>query len=186
VLLSVFAGALLTLFFAVLGWLISSDGDIPLVLGMPLLIPVLLSPAIVWTIAYAPAWAAHRRLRRFAAPRELPVFVAGSTLLARRYLSIDANAISLLDGRRTILATWERHRVAVVVLEDFWAMTGLVIVTDDDQCHELTIAKPVGDHVMTTLPLGDRLSVTRSRRAISHALRQRGYPTMLSMGATTP
>lgn len=176
-------GTILTIFFGSVGWLKETDGDIPLLLGVPL--PNLVFPALAaaWAIAHVPSWIARLRMRRFASPRDLPMFIAGATTFARRYMVVEAPAICLLDAERTIIARWERDRVAVVVLEDAWGMTGVVIITDDDRCYEFTVSGPVGDHVLASLALGDRLGTTGTRKALTGALHRAGYPTTVSMGA---
>lgn len=176
-------GTLLTTFFGCVGWLMETEGDVPLLLGVPLLILIIPAFGVVWTVAHTPSWIAHLRMRRFASPRDLPMFIAGPTTFARRYLVVDSSAICLLDAERTIIARWERDRVAVVVLEDGWGMTGVVIITDDDRCYEFTVSGPVGDHVLASLALGDRLGRTRTRKALTGALDRAGYPTTVSMGA---
>lgn len=162
------------LLIAVTVVLISSNGSVRTIAGVP--IPAILVAGsfgtfvvLLWRIPIL-----YRRVRRLASRPRLRLFLVGATPCSRQFIAITNSSITLFHRSGRVSGNWPFREVIVTALTQFGPAVSLVVATEDT-FSEIPIALQIGGPTAPFWSSGGILGRHELCDALRDDLRESGY-----------
>lgn len=171
---AVFWSSFCVLFIVITVLLISSDGTVASVAGVPFPAIVLAGTFGVFVILLWVVPVMYRPFGRMASRLGIRPFVVGATPFSRQFLVISESSLVLFHYSGRVIGSWPRREVVVTALKEFGPAVSLVITTEY-AFTEIPIALEVGGPAAPFWSNGGMIGRHALRDALDGALRESGY-----------
>lgn len=171
---TVFWSTFCIFFIIVTVMLVSSDGDVASIGGVPMPAILLAGTFGVFVIILWVVPVMYRRFAKLASRLGVRLFVVGATPFSRQFLVISDASIVLIHRSARVIGSWPRREVVATALKEFGPAVSLVITTDHAFA-EIPVAVEVGGPAAPLWSNGGMIGRHALRDALDSALRASRY-----------